>query len=133
MTPEERRQFLEAHRLAIVGVDRNGRPPHLSPVYYALDGEDILISVTDSRTKTGLIRKRGRLSLLVLHEQFPFPYLRVEGPARIEEDGAVDLLMRIAGKMSGNPVADEMRPAFEDRARTEHRVVVRLAPECYYP
>ena len=133
MTPEERRRFLEGHRLAIVGVERKGRTPHLSPVYYVLDGDDLLISVTNARTKTGLVRKRGRLSLCVLHEAFPCPYLRVEGSARIDNDGAVDVLMAIAQKMSGDPVPESMRPAFEERARTEQRVVLRLTPETYYP
>jgi len=133
MTPEERQQFLGNHRLAIAGIERNGAAPHLSPVYYVLEGDDLLISVTETRLKTKLIRRRGRLSLLVLHEQFPFAYLRVEGPARTENDGAADLLMRIAEKMTGNPVAEAMRPAFEERARTEQRVVLRLTPETYYP
>ena len=115
MTPEERRQFLQTNRLAIAGVERKGAPPHLSPVYYVLDGEDLLVSVTATRLKTKLIRRRGRLSLLVLHEAFPFPYLRVEGSALIENDGAAGLLMRIAEKMSGNPMSDAMRPSFEER------------------
>ena len=133
MTPEERRQFIETHRLAIAGVERKGAAPHLSPVYYVPDGEDLLVSVTDTRLKTKLIRRRGRLSLLILGEQFPFPYLRVEGSARIENDGAAGLLMRIAEKMSGNPISEAMRPNFEERARTEQRVVLRVTPERYYP
>jgi len=133
MTPEERRQFLESHRLAVLGVERARRPPHLSPVYYTLEGDDLLVSVTKTRTKTALIRRAGRLSICVLHEEFPFPYLRVEGSGRIEEDGAVDLMMRIGEKMRGRPVPDAARPAIEERARNEQRVVLRLTPESYYP
>jgi PPOX class probable F420-dependent enzyme len=133
MTPEERKHFLGNHRLAIAGVERKAALPHLSPVYYVTDGDDLLVSVTETRLKTKLIRRNGRLSLLVLHEQFPFPYLRVEGPARIENEGAVDLLMRVAEKMTGNPMSEAMRPNFEERARTEQRVVLRLTPESYYP
>ena len=133
MTPEERRQFLESHRLAILGVERTGKPAHLSPVYYVLDSDDLLISVTKTRTKTALIRRAGRLSLCVLHEEFPFPYLRVEGRGRIEQDGAVELMMRIGEKMRGQPVPESARPAVEERAKNEHRVVLRLTPESYYP
>ncbi len=133
MTPDERRQFLEAHRLAVLGVERGQKPPHLSPVYYVLDGDDLLISVTKTRAKTKLIRRSGRLSLCVLHEEFPFPYLRIEGLGTFEDDGAVDLLMRMAEKMTGNPMSEVMRPNFEERARTEQRVVLRLTPESYYP
>jgi PPOX class probable F420-dependent enzyme len=133
MTPAERRQFLESHRLAVLGVERAGKPPHLSPVYYVLDGDDLLISVTKTRTKTALIRRAGRLSLCVLHEEFPFPYLRVEGSGRIDEDGAIELMMRIGEKMQGRPVPQSARPIIEERAKKEQRVVLRVRPESYYP
>jgi PPOX class probable F420-dependent enzyme len=133
MTPDERRQFLESHRLAVLGVERARKPPHLSPVYYALDGEDLIVSVTKARVKTRLIRRAGGLSLCVMHEEFPFPYLRVEGRGFIEEDGAVDLMMRIGEKMRGQPVPESARPAVEERAKNEQRVVLRLTPEAYYP
>jgi hypothetical protein len=69
----------------------------------------------------------------VLHEEFPFPYLRVEGRGRIEQDGAVDLMMQIGEKMRGQPVPESARPAVEERAKREQRVVLRLTPEAYYP
>ena len=133
MTPEERREFLNSHRLAVLGVERAGKPPHLSPVYYALEGNDILVSVTDTRVKTGLIRRARRLSLCVLHEEFPFPYLRVEGRGEIVPEGAVEVMMRIGGKMQGRELPDSARPAIEERARNEQRVVLRLTPEVFYP
>ena len=88
MATDQQKQFLESHRLAVLGVERGGKPPHLSPVYYVLDGDELLVSVTKTRAKTKLIRRGGRLSLCVLDEQFPFRYLRVEGAARFEDDGA---------------------------------------------
>ena len=133
MTPEERKQFLERHRLAILGIQREDGPPHLSPVYYVVDDGDLLVSVTKTRAKTALIRKTGRLSLCVLGEQFPFPYLRVEGRGQIEDTGVVEVMLRIGEKMTGAPLADSARPAIEERARNEKRVVLRVTPERYYP
>ena len=133
MTPEERRQFLESHRLAVLGVERAGKPPHLSPVYYALDGDEILVSVTETRVKTALVRHAGRVTLCVLHEEFPFPYLRVEGRGQIVTSGAADVMMLIGGKMQGRELPDSMRLAIEERARNEQRVVLRVTPESYHP
>ena len=133
MTPEERREFLELHRLAVLGVERTGKPPHLSLVYYALDGDEILVSVTETRVKTALVRRAGRLTLCVLHEQFPFPYLRVEGRGQVVAEGAADVMMRIGGKMQGRELPDSMGPVIEERARNEQRVVLRVTPESYYP
>ena len=132
MTPDERRQFLKLHRLAVLGVERAGKPPHLSPVYYALDGDEILVSVTETRVKTALVRRAGRLTLCVLHEQFPFPYLRLEGRGQVVAEGAADVMMRIGGKMQGRELPDSMRPVIEERARNEQRVVLRVTPESYY-
>jgi len=118
---------------AVLGVERGAKPPHLSPVYYVLDGDDLLVSVTKTCAKTKLIKRAGRLSLGVLDEQFPFRYIRVEGSARFENDGAVELMLRIGEKMQGQPLPDSARPNIEERARSEQRIVLRITPESYYP
>ncbi|SRR6266542_801539 len=133
MATAERRQFLESHRLAVLGVERRDGPPHLSPVYYVLDGDDLLVSVTKTRAKTKLLRRVGRLSLCVLDEQFPFRYLRVERSAYFENDCAVELMLRIGEKMQGRPLPESARPNIEERARNEQRIVLRIKPESYYP
>ena len=108
MTPEERREFLKTHRLAILGVERSDAPPHLSPVYYVMDGDDLLVSTTRTRVKAKLVLGAGLASLCVIAEQPPFPYLTVAGRARIENEGAVELMMRVGEAMSGRPVPDSM-------------------------
>ena len=133
MTPEERKQFLESHRLAVVGLNRGSGQPQLSPVYYVLDGEELLISTTLTRAKAKAVRRDPRISVCVLGEQSPFPYLTVYGRARIEEEGAAKLMMRIGEKMYGRAVPDSMRPTIEERARSEKRVVLRVTPESYFP
>ena len=75
MTPEERREFLEQHRLAIVGAVRAEGRPQLSPVYYVMDGDDLLVSTTATRAKAKAVRRDGRVTMCVIGEQPPFPYL----------------------------------------------------------
>ena len=133
MTPEERREFLRQHRLAIVGAVRANGQPQLSPVYYAMDGDDLLISTTATRAKARAVRRDGRVTVCVIGEQLPFPYLTVYGRGRIEEDGAVDVLMAVGGQMAGAPLPESARPALEERARSERRVVLRVTPESYFP
>lgn len=133
MTPEERRQFLEQHRLCVVGYGRSDGPPSLSPVYYVMDGEDLLISTTATRAKTRAIRRNPDVSICVLGEAMPFPYLTVYGCGRIEEEGAVDAMMKVGGAMSGSPIPESARPAVEERARKEGRVVLRVTPQSYVP
>ncbi len=133
MTPEERKAFLSEHRLAIVGAERKDAPPQLSPVYYVMDGDDLLISTTATRAKAKVIRHNSRVSICVLGEQPPFPYLTVYGRGRIETEGAVDVMMAVGGAMAGNPLPESMRPAIEQRAEKEQRVVLRVTPQSYFP
>lgn len=133
MTPEERKAFLREHRLAIVGAMRKEASPQLSPVYYVMDGDDLLISTTATRAKARVIHHNSLVSVCVLGEQSPFPYLTVYGRGRIEDDGAVDVMMAIGGAMTGSPLPDSARPAIEERAKKEQRVVLRVTPESYFP
>jgi PPOX class probable F420-dependent enzyme len=133
VTPEERKAFLKDHRLAIVGAERKDAPPQLSPVYYVMDGDDLLISTTATRAKAKVIRRNSRVSICVLGEQPPFPYLTVYGRGRIETEGAVDVMMAVGGAMAGNPLPESMRPAIEQRAEKEQRVVLRVTPQSYFP
>ena len=133
MTSDEQREFLQANRLCIIGIPRAAGAPQMTPVYYAVDGEDLLISTTASRWKAKAVRRNPAISICVLGEKQPFPYLLIYGRAVIEEQGAVDAMMKIGEKMSGNPVPESARPAVEERARNEGRVVLRFTPERFSP
>lgn len=133
MTPEERKEFLESHRLCVVGTLRRGAPPQLSPVYYVLDGDDLLISTTATRAKAKTVANDPRVSVCVLAEAYPFPYLTVSGRGRIENEGVIETMMRVGERMTGSPIPESMRTALEERARKEQRVVLRVTPESYYP
>jgi PPOX class probable F420-dependent enzyme len=129
MTPEEQRTFIEEHRLVLVGIARKDRGPHMSPVYYALDGDDILISTTASRWKAKAIRRNPKISLCIMGEAMPFPYLLLYGSAVIEDHGAAGVMRKVGERMTGNPIPDAAMPGIEERARTEGRVVLRFTPE----
>ena len=133
MTPEERATFLKEHRLCVVGTPRQAGPPAMSPVYYVMDGDDLLISTTASRAKAKVIKRNPAVSVCVLGEAMPFPYLTVTGRGRIEDEGAVDVMMAVGSRMSGSPVPESARPAIEERAQKEGRVVLRVMPEGFYP
>jgi hypothetical protein len=69
----------------------------------------------------------------VLGEQPPFPYLLIYGRGVIDDQGAVDVMMRVGERMTGQPIAESARPALEERAKNEGRVVLRVTPESVRP
>ena len=84
----------------------------MSIVYYVMDGDDILVSTMDARAKAGAVRRHPKVSLCVLDEKWPPTYVVVYADAIVEtdEDAVVDLMMRIAGVMAGNPMPESVRP-----------------------
>ena len=51
-----------------------------------------------------------------------------EAKVEMEETAVIDLMMRIAGVMAGNPMPEAVRPMVAEGARREGRVVLRLRP-----
>ena len=130
MEANERREFVRSHRTAVFGYQRKAHGPAMSIVYYVMDGEDILVSTMAARGKAGAVRRDSKVSLCVLDEQWPPTYVVVYCDAKVEteETAVVDLMMRIAGVMAGNPMPEAVRPMIAEGARRENRVVLRLRP-----
>jgi PPOX class probable F420-dependent enzyme len=131
MDQAQRRTFVERHRTCIFGFQRKHGPPSMSVVYYVTDGDDILVSTMAERAKAKAVRRTGEAALCVLDEKWPLTYLQVYGPAVVDEDftTTVDVMMKVAAIMSGQPLPAAARPIVEAKAREEHRVVIRLKPQ----
>ena len=94
-----------------------------------MDGDDLLISTQATRAKGKVFAQERDVTVCVLAEDHPSaPYITIYGRARTESEGAVDLMMRLAEVMTGNKLPDSARPAIEQRAQAEHRVVLRVTP-----
>lgn len=103
----------------------------MSVVYYVpTDNDELLVSTIAGRGKARVIARDGKVSLCVLDERWPFAYLQVYADAVIERDRdlVVDVMMAVAGRMSGQPLGEEARPFVEAMRAEEDRVVVRCRP-----
>ena len=130
MTPEERRHFVLDHRMAIFGYNRAQHGPAMSVVFYSAEPEEIVVSTMAARAKAKAVARNPKVSLCVLDEQWPPSYLQVYCDAELDTDFdfVVDVMMRIAGVMAGQPMSEDVRPMVEEGARVENRVAVRLRP-----
>jgi PPOX class probable F420-dependent enzyme len=130
MNREERRGFVARNRTAIFGYGRRNDGPAMTVVYYVLDGDDILVSTMAARAKAKAVERNQKVSLCILDEQWPPTYLQVYCDAKVETDpdANVDLAMRVAGLMAGQPMPEDVRPLIADGVRRENRVVLRLTP-----
>jgi hypothetical protein len=107
----------------------------MSVVYYIpTDTDELLVSTMAGRGKARVVERDGKVSLCVLDERWPFAYLQVYADAILEEDRdlAVDVMMAVAGRMSGQPLGEEARPYITEMSERENRVVIRCRPYATY-
>ena len=84
MTREERQAFLAEPHVAVISIAEEGRGPLAVPVWYRYEPGGELCFVTGGASrKARLLRRAGRLSVLVQNETLPYRYVGIEGPASI--------------------------------------------------
>jgi PPOX class probable F420-dependent enzyme len=93
MTPSEWRAFLlsgtRTAKLATVRLD--GRP-HVAPVWFDLDGNDLIFMTGRDTVKGKNIRRDPRVMICIDDEQPPFAFVFIEGTAVASELSPADLL-----------------------------------------
>ena len=127
MGVEERRAFLSygtrTGKLATVRPD--GRP-HVQPIWFVLDGDD-LIFMTGAKTVKGRnLRRDPRASLVVDDEAPPFAYVRVDGEVELSED--LGLMLVWSTKIAARYMGDAQAEAYGRRNAVPGELLVRLAP-----
>jgi PPOX class probable F420-dependent enzyme len=131
LIPSERREFVRTHRTCIFGYGRQHDGPAMSVVYYIpTDDDELLVSTMAARSKARAVARDSKVSLCILDERWPFAYLQVYAEAAVstDHDLVIDVMMAVAGRMSGQPLSDDARPVVASMAEQENRVVLRCRP-----
>lgn len=133
MIPAHHLEFVAANRLCVLSWNRGAGStdgPPLTPVFYVTDGDDVLVSITEDRAKTRALRRDSAISVCVLGEEMPFPYVTLFGRATIDADAAsaFELMARVVERM-GRALDDDASGKLRERADREHRVVLRVTPQ----
>ncbi len=127
MTAEERRSFLLAgHRTGKLATVRQDGSPHITPIWFTLDGEEIVFTIWHTTVKAANLRRDPRVAFCVDDDTPPFAHVIVEGDAVIDEH-APDLLhwtTAIAARYMGAEQAE----SFGKRNAVEGELLVRVAP-----
>lgn len=127
MTDQERRLFLayktRTGKLAVVRKD--GRPL-VTPIWFVLDGDDVVFMTFESSGKGLAVRRDGRVAMVVDEEAPPYSFVLVEGTVSISED-PVELLhwaTVIGRRYMGVDRADE----YGKRNAVPGELLVRIHP-----
>lgn len=127
MTDEEIRQFLlENGRTAKVATVQADGAPHVVPVWFTLDGEQLLFTTWHKTVKAANLERDPRVALAIDDEEPPFAFVMIEGTVELEKE-ADDLLAwttRISGRYMGPELADE----YGKRNAVDGEWLVRVTP-----
>jgi len=123
LSPKVRAYLKGKHFGKIATIHRDGSP-HVTPIWYMLDGGKLIVNTTKKRVKYFNIRRDPRVAFLV---DTGYPYIMIEGTARIarERDPKKDietLAIRYTGEEAG-------RKAARDRYWKDPRVSLEIIPE----
>jgi PPOX class probable F420-dependent enzyme len=107
----EASQFLLAGRrtATIATIGRDGHP-HVVPVWFVLDGHDVVFSTSSASAKARNLQRDQRVALCVDDDAPPFGFVTIKGQARLirRPDDFLAWTTRIAGRYVGPERAVEM-------------------------
>jgi len=123
---EEHKQYLYAHKWAVLATGRKNGSPQISQIAYDFDGEDIVISIKSFTAKWKNAVRQPKIALLVHDDR---KQLIVYGEAEcIAEDHPERnaLSLRVFKKLTGNnemELSDDFTKTLDDQQRTILRII----------
>jgi PPOX class probable F420-dependent enzyme len=127
MTPDETRAFLLAGtRTAALATVRGDGRPHVAPVWFTLDGDDLLFNTGENTIKGANLRRDGRVALMVDDEEPPFAFVSIEGDVSLSDD--IDTMRYWATRIAARYMGEDQAEAYGKRNAVPGELLVRVHP-----
>ncbi|QIQ01143.1 PPOX class F420-dependent oxidoreductase [Streptomyces liangshanensis] len=100
----------EGTRTAKLSTVRADGSPHIAPVWFLLDGDDLIFNTGKESVKGRNLRRDNRVALCVDDERPPFSFVVIEGRAELSEDPEQLLAwaVRLGGRYMGEDLAQQV-------------------------
>jgi PPOX class probable F420-dependent enzyme len=128
MSRAEWRAFLsQGTRTGKLATTRPDGRPHVTPVWFLLDGDDVIFNTAAMSVKGRSLRADPRAAMCVDDERPPFSYVLLEGRVAISEElpALREWATRIAARYMGADRAEE----YGARNGVPGELLVRLTPD----
>jgi hypothetical protein len=128
MSDERRRAFLmQGTRTGKLATMRRDGRPHVVPIWFVLDGDDLLLTTGRDSVKARAMRRDPRVSLCVDDEMPPYAFCRVDGVVELSDD--VDEMLEWATRIGARYMGEERAQEIGRRNAVPEEVLVRLRPQ----
>ena len=125
MTEDEWRSFLlDQPRTAKLATVRKDGRPHVAPIWFDLDGDDLVFTTWHESVKGTVIRRDPRVSLCVDDERPPFAFVLLDGIAAIDDDP--EQLRTWAARIAGRYMGQEQAEVYGERNGVPGELLVRV-------
>ncbi|WP_037854729.1 PPOX class F420-dependent oxidoreductase [Streptomyces sp. NRRL S-340] len=124
MTDEEWRAFVSyGTRTAKLTTVRADGSPHVAPIWFLLDGDDVVFNTGKDTVKGGNLARDGRFALCVDDDRPPFAFVVVQGRAHLSED--LDQVRHWAARIGARYMGEERAEEFGARNGVPGELLVR--------
>jgi len=128
MTEPEWKDFLTAGtRTGKLATTRKDGRPHVVPIWFVLDGEDLVFNTGAQSVKGRSLARTGWGSICVDDDQPPYSFVTVSGPVTISTD--LDEMLPLAIRIGARYMGEELGEQFGRRNAVEGELLVRLYAE----
>jgi PPOX class probable F420-dependent enzyme len=127
-TPREIVSFLmRGTRTAKIATTMRDGRPHVMPVWFVLDGEELVFTTGADSVKGRNLRRDPRIALVVDEDVAPYAFVHIRGRVRISED--MDELLRFATEIGARYMGDDRAEEFGRRNAVPGELLVRVTAD----
>ncbi|MGH9102100.1 MAG: PPOX class F420-dependent oxidoreductase [Acidimicrobiales bacterium] len=127
MGGQEWRRFVsEGTRTAKMASVRPDGRPHVAPVWFLLDGDDVVFMTGAGTVKGRDLRNDPRVALVVDDERPPYSFALVEGEATISED--MEVMAGWSTRIAARYMGEERAQEYGMRNAAPGELLVRVTP-----
>jgi PPOX class probable F420-dependent enzyme len=127
MTQDETRAFLlEGTRTAALATVRPDGRPHVAPIWFTLDCDDLLFNTGENTVKGANLQRDGRVALMVDDEEPPFAFVSIEGDVNLSDD--LGTMRYWATRIAARYMGEDQAEAYGKRNAVPGELLVRVRP-----
>jgi len=128
MNPVEIHAFLShGTRTAKLATSGPNGQPHVTAVWFVLDGEELVFTTWGDSVKGRNLRRNPRAAVIVDEEVAPYAFVHIRGHVTLSDD--LEELLRFAAAIGGRYMGADRAEEFGGRNAVPGELLVRLRPE----
>jgi PPOX class probable F420-dependent enzyme len=128
MSEMQWRAFLSAGtRTGKLATTRRDGRPHVVPIWFVLDGDDLVFNTGAQTIKGRALARTGYASICVDDQQPPYSFVTVSGPVTISDD--LEAMRPLSTRIGARYMGEEHAEQFGRRNAVEGELLVRLRAE----